>query len=594
METHASPRNRTVIIGALALCLLCLFRNASSSSTYMPLSADARLQRKVTLDETAISLEELLQKLSADDLTLSASRSCRTQKIQVRLKQRPLFRLMQSLAQLLPGQWVADDKRGYRLDMNAKAVSRRDRWWRLYLAERERAFAAQRAYILRAMRTDFSSLKPVGDTAERKETPDQSLHNMLPASLQERIANQILENIYYRSGPLWLGSIPQEGGTVVALRDLPPQAQNMVRQSVPSLSNDDAPIHFCNVGYSVIPRVILSTEGPWPSASRSLAVDFAPEALALPLDHRMLSSMASQAGRAMPKAWKELIAYQDSRVWKNDLPATRPNDLTPPRRADVLNWLADKADMEFVSDFYSQPCTPLPLADKAKPLARPLKKELDYRAAELDMSWKKRADGIYLFRNNRWYRDDLLEVPNPILQRWLARRSPLESEDRQGKRPSSATPSAQFKQQLDWQAEIIQTLTPWQIANGLSHYVQEKDSRNFNPEKPAYAWRPFAWIAETTLAQYNALRFYASLSPAMQAALHAGNLSLAALNQEQRALALYCLPSLYLLLERGENVPILLGVHPEQPITSVFGYAGSPTTARLFEIRLRITSPANR
>ena len=40
-------------------------------------------------------------------------------------------------------------------------------------------------------------------------------------------------------------------------------------------------------------------------------------------------------------------------------------------------------------------------------------------AAKRDISWKRTADGLVLIRNNRWYRDDDLEVPQPLLRRWF-------------------------------------------------------------------------------------------------------------------------------------------------------------------------------
>lgn len=72
-----------------------------------PIPNDTRLERKISLDEVGINLEELLQKVSANGLTLKADPSCANQKLQLRLKQRSLRALMQSLAEWMPGEWHA-------------------------------------------------------------------------------------------------------------------------------------------------------------------------------------------------------------------------------------------------------------------------------------------------------------------------------------------------------------------------------------------------------------------------------------------------------------------------------------------------------
>jgi hypothetical protein len=221
-----------------------------------------------------------------------------------------------------------------------------------------------------------------------------------------------------------------------------------------------------------------------------------------------------------------------------------------------------------------------------------LKEELDYRALEQDMSWKKRPDSIYLFRNNRWYRDDYLEVPAPLLRRWLARQDPAGS----GKKPDTAgTPTAQIrrlKEQMDREAEIVRALTPWQIANGLTHYVQEEGSRPFDPSKPAYTWRPFQMVADSILSKYNTILFYASLNSAQRTALFEGRLPFGVLTPAQQQQAMYILPELQAFAGSPTSAPILLGVASEKlQAVLVAGDNPSPSLSVPLAAHIVITSP---
>ena len=50
------------------------------------------------------------------------------------------------------------------------------------------------------------------------------------------------------------------------------------------------------------------------------------------------------------------------------------------RRSDWLTWLAGKANIEYVADYYSQASHPMTETQKAAELKRPLKVELDAQA----------------------------------------------------------------------------------------------------------------------------------------------------------------------------------------------------------------------
>lgn len=105
---------------------------------------------------------------------------------------------------------------------------------------------------------------------------------------------------------------------------------------------------------------------------------------------------------------------------------------------------------------------------------RPLATELDGMASKRDVSWRKDADGVVLIRNNRWYRDDDLEVPQPLLRRWFAtllqsRRQYMATQEAVPVVPQSPEErAAAVRQMWDWTTEVFSTLTPWQMRNGLA------------------------------------------------------------------------------------------------------------------------------
>ena len=187
--------------------------------------------------------------------------------------------------------------------------------------------------------------------------------------------------------------------------------------------------------------------------------------------------------------------------------------------------------MEYVCDYYSHGGYTMPEDQKKLPVKRPLATEMDEMAAKRDVSWKKDEDGITLIRNNRWYRDDNLEVPQPLLRRWF---NALLQARRQETAAQAAVPvvpqspqerAAALKQNCDWAVEVYSTLTPWQIRNGLGLFQpeekdlapqndttaaklfekmkHEKPRGNALPDDNAFMTRmPPFWMAVMTLNRY--------------------------------------------------------------------------------------------
>src|SRR5262249_51321226 len=163
---------------------------------------DPRLARQVTITETGISLKALLHQLSDQHLEFTVLPICQEQKLQIRMKQRPLRALLSSIAELLGGEWTPmQDKTGYRFCQSDATILRRRRWWSLFQAEREEALADLRTAMLQAMHTtqkpiyyDVADKQNEAEQNARLQTMDASSHNLftqLPQALQEQFTQQI-------------------------------------------------------------------------------------------------------------------------------------------------------------------------------------------------------------------------------------------------------------------------------------------------------------------------------------------------------------------------------------------------------------------
>ncbi len=595
------------------------------------LAADTRLDRKVTLDEIGISLSDLLQKASVPGMPLNCAADCAEAKLQVRLKDRSLRSVMAALAQITPGTWKREGK-GYCLYTDPKATAYEDQWWQLYGLERERALSALRAEILAEMQRKPYHPK-MGDPNPENMSSEmfdemaqgQEFWYLLPEPLQKQIADQIVDTAYYRSGQSFV-SRPIEGAVVVPFQAIPVQAQADALACARLLLNGNkmgspAALSFNNSGFDVSPR-IMTTDGRWYDMLALLTVHSQAIAPTLSLDHAGLPELVKKLGDQAPEIWKPLAEYQQQQVWPNDPsqvhidPQSRPTNQSPPRWPEVLNWLADKAGVEFVSDYYSVPGESLSQAEKTKKLIRPLKRELDFQATQEDMSWKQRTDGLYLFRDNRWYRDDRLEVPNKTLQELLTILKSAETLSQPTPTTEPAVPADPLGTQVDLADAIVSRLTPWQIANGLPNYTIEPSRKSvkvgsapaklhkavmtkggktvtfFVPVTTSTA-QPFNQIANIIFDDYHTYLFHSGLTQEQAEALLGNGLPVSALNGTQAQQAAYLLPDLQVTFENQPQT--LLSLRPEHGFAQVqLGPSGSPDAALpLHRVRLTVSSPGD-
>ena len=524
--------------------------------TNAELRKEPTLQRRVSIEACGISLATLLKGLKAKssepDVLLLCNKDCEEQKIQIRLIDRPLCALMVALAELLPGEWShAPFSPTYRVRMTGEARRQRDFWWRLYQGEREKEIKRYSAAVLAQMR------KPLQKDALNRDV--QTFWNGLPPSFQEKVANQVLRNALYHSADLLYATTPLvEGAVVLPWNDVPKAAQETFVMSARRMANGAeiaAPVCLAavNTGMGVIPRIVASNGFVW-ETELDCPGGQQEEYPVMPVDHRNLPTIIKKRDAAKQKVadnWRRLAQFQESRVWPADpgeptqKESVSPQDVA--RRAETLDWMGVKGKMEFVADYYSQPARPLSLKEKAKSLNAPMETELNTLAARHDLSWKRTNDRFYLIRNNRWYRDDYLEAPNPVLHElegvlhefYVTGRATdkLRIESRRNGQISPAEVTAARQKKLHCQlavyAAVAQRLTPWQVANGLTFYVSEKNSRAFDPEEPAYAWRPFGSFGDVLLSNYEMGRFVAALSAGQRAAMEGDGLLLRDLSAEQ-------------------------------------------------------------
>ena len=636
------------------------------------LAQDPRLDRVVSLDVISVPLGEVLQQESLDKSTekmedghrflLTAAPDCADLKLQIRLNARPLRTLMTALAEMLPGTWTRTPH-GYQLSMTEQAADARAEWWRLFLGEREKALALQRKAVLAAMQTKAQRRKASdpdpeqSDLAVEEERANQhDFFYSLPPALKQQIAANMEESAFYEVGRISFGNGGEQFGTTGWLSQMSPQTQERFKGSLqtnadrlaqlpPTLQKyavqaqkdvaalDPSRVYFwfqnAGVGVGATP-----VNGP-PSVSIPLILDV-PMTTGLPaltLDQVRLDQAVQKMGASAPDEWKRLAAYQRSRVWPNTLPKLPPEDQTTWHptisRAAQTDWLGEQGHMEYVCDYYSHGGYSMPDEQKKLPVKRPLAKELDGMAAKRDVSWTEDADGIYLVRNNRWYRDDDLEVPEPLLRRWFGVLLQVRRQEaaRQQETAPAATPAtapqatvqspkertAAIKQNWDWVAEVFSTLTPWQIRNGLSRF--QPDEKDLSPQNDATAAKlyekmkhyvpqpgevsvpgtdhfaeaarmpPFWWAVNTLKGFPHPAQLYGSLGDEERAALLEGRLSPTSLGASQLTHAASLQPLL----------PQAMQSFPANSVRLGLLFRGSPSYHVVFmdvpELKLEVITP---
>ena len=565
---------------SLCLFLTCLPAQSLSAQKAPETIADVRLKRPVTLDVVGIPLKELLQRLSAKDLALSCDRECAEQKLQLRLKNHPVGEIMQALADMLPGSWQAVEEnrvpKGYKLVLKTSAISERSRWWQLFLQAQRESLEPTKQALLASMRSG-----PVNEVVpdDLRNNPafvsaadHKAFYNNLPADLQQTLAERMDDITLYQPGGLAYDDM--ENAYVVKVSELPEKAQAVLRKHSPHPLPEDSYAYFTNDGTDVQVNFIDSKGKDLLGTLIVMAHNVSSLPL-IGLDQSPLGRMAreNQLGSA-PVLWRQLAAYQNKTVWKNKLPTLTHRRFPPLRRSDLLHYTAESATFDFIADYYSQPSVPMPPSLHPQPLEKSLEDTLNQYAAEYDMSWKQQKSGLYLFRNNRWYRDDRLEVPGS-LGKLLILRQEMALKQAQD---ANASQSQRLQGELAWQSALASNLSRWQLISGLKWLARDEGkenadivSANNQPTLPVPALAsvpsaqrselyPFEFVTEVINREYSLLRFYAALAVEQQQALCEQQLPLSALNSVQQQQAIALNPLLRIHMDNQKQIPVVLSI----------------------------------
>ena len=552
--------------------------HSNSSVSPSQLARDPRLSRKVTVEETGIALKDLARKLSDEKLTMVAQRDSAELKLQIRLIQRPLRDVMNSIATVLSGDWeLSPEKNSYLFRQSYTMVSRRRRWWMLFNSEFNNSLAAYPTAALKVMRSPMSAVRHYSsnpdplEAAKQIETgrmEDQAKYGFfsgLSGALQEQLVQQLREESFYSRGYRVDSGNSFEGLVAIAASELPQSARENITHYL-AVTGDLEPRSIAFVGLQFGGTNLRSTF--WDVSGKVIDrmlyhVDVPVRSLASYLDQPGLPKEVKRLGRRCPPIWKELAAYQTDVVWRNDPPDKMPDQNTvPPYRPGVLSWVARRANLEFVADYHSVPFRTWSTTDDQQPLSRPVKAELNFRAVEQDMSWKQ-ADGIYLFRNNRWYRDDALEVPNSLLLRWATDIADL---NRVRTKPTNDAPISvtYAKRILGLRGEIAATLTPWQIANGLkfAEVISKPAEPSGTASIPTKIQLPFGNVADLIMDNRKTLLFYNNLTDVQRTALFEDQLLFDQLSEPQKQQAVYLQGLIRIAIKMDQ--PIRLGLIPNR------------------------------
>ncbi len=569
-RTRKGQATASFMTAVMVLVAVAVFAQSKPNG----LDADPRLNHKMSLSVTGESLAEVLKRASSDKLNLLCGRECADLKLHIRLEDRPLISLMHAIATMVPGEWqpLTGDS-GYLFVMAEEAVGRRNRWWKLYLAERERAFAAQRKAIFAALQHgperptpgDREPVERSDPRAQQERIVHHEFFSSLSADLQGSIAANLNDAAFYRVGAVRFGLTDDEGAIAINLRALPGPVAETVQRRVrsirfkfaDSLDFDHAVVLFTNGGFSLQASVYFP-DGSTCGTAFGVNIPPVPELYAAMPDHTRLAALADQLGKSAPSAWRELAAIHKSRVWQNELPKDPKSPRSRYSRQADLDWLGRKSGIEFVSDYYSHGGVPMLSVDANRPVPGPVDDQLDLQAVQHDQSWKKTSDNIYLVRNNRWYRDDRLEAPAPLLRRWLSQKAKDEADHSAAAGTLTEQRSAALRKQLDWESEVVTSLSRWQIETGLMLYQPDDntDAQRKRFEQSAsvpsgngsqsdqvmynsIVLLPFAQDAARMHTQYRTDLFYACLSPAKRQAVIDGSLLLSTLTTDQQRQAVF-------------------------------------------------------
>lgn len=509
---------------------------------------DKRLLKPVSMEVVGISLKDLLTKLSSEELKLEGSRECGNERFQLRIVERPLYQVLDFIAEMVPGSWlkVSEGKKpdSYYLKMNPSAIRKRNTWWDIFTESRKKSLDLSRDALLSKMRSKPNSYLPgnnfSGSLDAAKELEEtEAFYYALPGKLQEKLANLV----YLNDPAELIKGNTRHTAALVKISELPEGVQDKLRSKNPDLAGRNAILLF-----SVTPNAVslsyIHSKGHVLSAGYGLsAVSVSSMFNQIDGDiYKYLKQTQTGSKSHLDDTQKVLSDFANTVFWKNDPPKPLRSGSSPIYHwSHILSVLAKDPKFEYISDHYYKP--DLPLTDKERRLieASPLEDELNFQAKQQGMSWKKEKD-IYLFRQNKWFRDYARQVPEQLIQTWNAAVSKENLRLSDTKNPLTTVDYARMY--MEWGAEISSKLSPWAIDYGLCNYVNPKFLTLPTSNSIHKDWKPFAHYAAFTLENYHLLRFYSMLSAQQRQELFEGKLVFGALTKELQERAFQLLPEM--------------------------------------------------
>ena len=492
---------------------------------------------KITLHQAGVSLPVLLKKWSTPDVAIFASAIFGEQRVTLHTEKRSLRSLLEAIAELYGGSWrVQDSGKTLFLEPQVGQKLYAQNWWSYYLAERKKAQESQykalmeifnQPPIVHKLGVNVKGDKSFVDGLNRNSRFFSLLSGELKQQLAKMAFTENFSDIIYDA---------EAGETIFVKGDaLSDEAKALIKEVDSTISTDEALLlGFSLSGNRVHVKRIVPGQ---PSRKLSLQSDwaFTTEIFTSSLDQKMAAQGFSSLTKETSENWKRLLRYQNKTVWKNKKPQkTDRSLLLSSSTPEILKAMSEQKQEEFLSDYYTEKnLFPVREAQRLKWKATATEGLLDQLAEDRDYSWTRRPDKLFLIRNNRWYRDDALQVSKELRKAWI-KQLDQEKVERKNKEESQEEKAVHV---LEWGNRLLSNLSPYQIAHGLQFSVDEKEGGGYDDTKADYEMTPFAEYAEATLKNYRVLRFYSSLTEEQKTAFKTGVLPLYDLTPAQWAKA---------------------------------------------------------
>lgn len=542
----------------IVVCMIHFSSKAglAQNSDPHPLSSDSTLQRDVTISAAPITLSDLCSKLSSPGCQLQAADGSRSQLLQIKLVNRPMWQIMDAVAHLIPGKWVKNTLHsGFFFEISEATLQHENEWWSLYDRLLSRATGDISNNIVQNLTAPIPNIKPANIYVANylhflsifHQVPQPFIQNMSMSENLDAFLQYPSQSVVARTNSPQI--LPLSSITGSAKSVLVNKIQNAYQNSTDQPNFPTNPfIEFQLSGQSISIQEILK------NGSLLNLTGFTPVVAVNMYMSQYLNPYADdsqlliQHPKTFPHLMQQLAAYQHSFVWKNTLPNSSPDSglltLTPPiNRAEKLAWLSHTTGMQYVADYFSEPSAAMTQAEYNKPASGGVDTQLNLMALKNDTSWYKQSDGIVLVRDNRWYRDEPIQVPSAVLDKMW---DMVHKAEQQLTPKTSSTDAMQIKENLQLQLEAYayRKLTPLQLMYGLRFYVQHQSADGFAVRDARYPYRPFAGIVKNTLLNEPILKLYNSLLPQAQDAILSTGISIFALTPVQQQLAIVCAPNL--------------------------------------------------